>query len=594
MASVDIAGDRFYLMPGHRGAADFNTYNNFVELYGKPTEDAIIAIIKLFSSPLPPTKKGFNSRISTLSGKEQSLINTAIEARIKSIDEAQKYMIKDTVVYDTMTNKKNRMRSLLVQLKAPNTVNTIVTNAIVIPTLYQGLINDKKDITSKHDIIFETILRMAYYLANPTHLIETRADKQDIVNKFEDVLQILQKGNINDIVSSIRATSVRQDIQGMNAMNFFDRMSMKKVLTASDEPVVVQMAKDQIGNDTLEEVMSQQILGILQLLHVQKYIDAQELEIVKDAIKDANTIAVSNKLDTILTGLSGELVPANTSELLKNLTQSFEPIYKFYKQTYDPVFSDLENKLNEDNDTFQFDDMVRVLNIGLQVYNTSKVSDKSGIYKIQGLSDGFIKYIDTITNNISISNRAFYDVLPYKIVQELGQKGVALSNTPKIQFYVHDDIVVPKRENILIEKLDGIKSAEAAGTTSKPSKNPTNPTNPKSSENPKPLIGGGPIEFTALTNYFTQGSAYMFVLSGSGSGSSSSSDKSRTTKFKPFLVSTDNKPIPDASLAFYNKLNLTDVITLRPPPVPVNIVILALSVLILFRGRLQKAIGVSK
>ena len=184
MASVDIAGDRFYLMPGHRGAADFNTYNNFVELYGKPTEDAIIAIIKLFSSPLPPTKTAFNSRISTLSGKEQSLINTAIEARIKSIDEAQKYMIKDTVVYDTMTNKKNRMRSLLVQLKAPNTVNTIVTNAIVIPTLYQGLINDKKDITSKHDIIFETILRMAYYLANPTHLIETRADKQDIVNEL--------------------------------------------------------------------------------------------------------------------------------------------------------------------------------------------------------------------------------------------------------------------------------------------------------------------------------------------------------------------------------------------------------------------------
>jgi hypothetical protein len=588
--SIDVMGDRFFLDTTYPVAADINTRAAFNELYGVSTDDGptITAIYKVFQTPAPITDKGVVARIKECTEGELKRLQVAIKHRILTMDRSIRALSNGTV-FQTVANYK---RDRIIQLKGwitdelvarATAPRTLPKTDITYPPHYQALKDDRANATRKHEHMFDAIMGIAYYLANPDFLIDSSDsafdDKQGIIDKFEAVLELLDRGHLHDLVKSIRSTST-EAYSSSNAMNYFDRIRLKDVLRektntgASDETI------RQIGLPTMDEVMSDRILTMMKLFKAQQYIDASAVIHIEGALRDKNTFALMGTLGNVYRDLSDNLHPRLNSDsrtTIRKMYDAFTPVYNFYKRVYDPVFTFLEEKVvGTEFSKWPLSDMTRILQIGIDRYKRVGASEAFGVYKILDVSSGVVDFIKTLQTasrftDMDLSLReAFSKLSPRQILDDDVTRGF-VNLTPSIRFLLFDQqFDIPRRadiEELLEEKVKAltappiVNNARRKAATTK---------------------GGGPDDFKALMDFFTPNTVYMFV---------NHKDKKQGTDLNPRIIDASNNVVEGGEgLRHYKRLKQSDII--REPSatelryVQLNIVIMAISCMILFYKRL--------
>lgn len=618
---IDIMGDRYFLDSGYRGAADFNTLEQFCNLYGIRAGDAALTTIyKVFQAPAPMTDKGTIDKIEALKAGELTSLERAINTRIDTLRRTINTLTPGTVIQTVAKYKLDRMRKLYSWItstlakRATGTPPTLPTTAINYRKYYKELRNDvgKNEEARKHKYMFEAIMAVAYYLANPDFLLDSSdiafADKQAIVDKFEGVLELIDKGHLHDLVKSIKASPDLNDkIKDLDAMNYFDRIRLKEVLKETTDIGASGEILRQLSLPTMDEVMSERVVSLIKLFHANKYIDASAVLQVEDALRDKDTIRLMGSLGNAIRDISGGLVPfanASSKDTIKKLFESFKPVYNFYKKVYDPVFTFIEEKVvgtdANDIDKWPLNDMTRILNIGITKYQRADASNNFGVYKMLDVNNGVADFI----KKLQIESR-FIGMAP-SLKEAFGKLGARqildddvtrafVNFTPSIRYLLFDQqFDIPRRadiEELLEDKLRKIIAPPPpAGPTALTAKNIAKKRANKAKANaaaaaapPAPTTGGGPDEFRALQDFFTPNTVYMFV---------NHKDKKQGTILNPRIVASDNTISQPPELAYYKRLKQNDLI--REPIgddlkyIQLNIAILAISCMIIFYKRLEK------
>lgn len=614
---IDIMGDRFFLDTTYGIAADINTRAAFDELYGVSTSDGptINAIYRVFESPAPITDKGIIARIQTCTKQELELLQVAITKRITTIDRTIRALSNGSVVQQIAKYKRDRIIQLkgwvTVELAARNagTPPTLPTTTITYPPHYQALKEDKTNATRQHKHIFEAIMGIAYYLANPDFLIDSSdgafSDKQAIVDKFEAVLELLDRGHLHDLVTSIRGTKGADP--SSNAMNYFDRIRLKDVLRektntgASDETV------RQIGLPTMDEVMSDRVLTMMKLFRARQYIDASAVIQIEGALRDKNTVALMGTLGNVVKDLSDHLHPRLDSDsrtTIRNMYDAFTPVYNFYKRVYDPVFTFIEEKVvGTEFSKWPLKDMTRILQIGIDRYKRVGASEAFGVYKILDVSSGVVDFIRTLQTasrftDMDLSLReAFSKLSPRQILDDDVSRGF-VNLTPSIRFLLFDQqFDIPRRADIEELLEEKVKALTGSSTVNNARRKAEKAAKDRAAAAAKAVRdgeaaaavakatstkGGGPNDFKALIDFFTPNTVYMFV---------NHKDKKQGTDLNPHIIDASNSVVTQSDgLKYYKRLKQSDII--REPSatelryVQLNIVILAISCMILFYKRL--------
>lgn len=605
--AIDIVGDRYFLDDAYKGAADINTREKFLLLYGlrDGKSDSIIrAIYKVFQAPAPFSDNVTIGKLKTLSATDLAGMKMAIEMRIHTLTMTINSLVNGTVVQEVAKYKRNRMNQVLnwivetLGARASGVAATPTGPVITMPTRYQQLLDDKRDVGRKHKYMFDSIMAVAYYLANPDFLIDSSdasfADKQAIVDRFEAVLELLDNGHLHDLVTSIqRDRGLPLDLSGADAMNYFERIHLKNVLDASSNVDAPHVVLDQVKLPTMNEVMSNRVVSMLKLFQAQKYIDASSVEVIDQAIRDKKRGVLNDRLGEVITDLSGSVrgFDSKAKEVLIGLYTSFTPVYAFYKKVYDPVFSFLETRVvGDDPEKWPLDDMEKVLQFSMNKYRQKDISSNVGVYKLIDASSGLMDFIlklqgETRFSGPSMSTvlqRAF-TTLPTEILGDLiGERpepGKFPAKTPIIRYLIRNQFNVPQTldDDDLEQKLLAYRSPVIVSSAAKPA------TKPTMAKIQKPKIrGGGPDEFRELQSFFGPGSVYMFVNHRTG--------VHKNLNPQVFDVSNNSVVAISPLLAHYKILKQGDVIA-EPSPrsyVTMNIVILALSCMIIFYRRLEK------
>jgi len=602
---IDIMGDRFFLDTTYGIAADINTRAAFDELYGVKTSDGptINAIYKVFESPAPITDKGIIARIKGCNKKELELLQVAITKRITTIDRTIRALSNGSVVQQIAKYKRDRIIQLkgwiTVELAARNagTPPTLPTTTITYPPHYQALKEDTTNETRQHKHIFEAIMGIAYYLANPDFLIDSSdgafSDKQAIVDKFEAVLELLDRGHLHDLVTSIRGTKGADP--SSNAMNYFDRIRLKDVLREKTNTGASDEAIRQIGLPTMDEVMSNRVLTMMKLFRARQYIDASAVTQIEGALRDKNTVALMGTLGNVVKDISDSLHPRLDSDsrtTIRNLYASFTPVYNFYKRVYDPVFTFVEEKVvGAEFLKWPLKDMTRILQIGIDRYKREGASEAFGVYKILDVSSGvgnFIKTLQTASRSTDMNpslREAFSKLSPRQILDDDVTRGF-VNLTPSIRFLLFDQqFDIPRRadiEELLEEKVKALTGSSVVNNAKKKAAAATQARTVAAAAQARATKGGGSDDFKALMDFFTPNTVYMFV---------NHKDKKQGTDLNPRIIDASGTEMAQSSgLKYYKRLKQSDII--REPSatelryVQLNIVILAISCMILFYKRL--------
>lgn len=616
---IDIMGDRYFLDSSYRGAADFNTLEQFCNLYGIRAGDAALTTIyKVFQAPVPMTDKGTIDKIEALKAGELTSLERAINTRIDTLRRTINTLTPGTVIQTVAKYKLDRMRKLYgwitstLAKRATGTPPTLPTTTINYRKYYKELRNDvgKNEETRKHKYMFEAIMAVAYYLANPDFLLDSTdtafADKQAIVDKFEGVLELIDKGHLHDLVKSIKASPDLNDkIKDLDAMNYFDRIRLKEVLKEKADIGASNETLRQLSLPTMDEVMSERIVSLIKLFHANKYIDASIVSQIEDALRDKNTLTLMGSLGNAVTKVSSELIPfanASSKDTVKKLFESFKQVYNFYKKVYDPVFTFIEEKVvgtNEsDIDKWPLNDMTRILNIGITKYQRADAGNNFGVYKMLDVNNGvadFIKklQIESRFTEMAPSLKEAFGKLAARQILDDDVTRAFVNFTPNIRYLLYDQqFDIPRRadiEELLEDKLRKITAPPPAGSTKPNAKAIAQKRVNKAKANAAaaapaaPTTGGGPDEFHALQDFFTPNTVYMFV---------NHKDKKQGTILNPRIIAPDNTISQPPDLAYYKQLKQNDLI--REPIgddlkyIQLNITILAISCMIIFYKRLEK------
>ena len=559
--AIDIAGDIYYTDPKDYTAGGINTLKHFEEYYN--TREAS-PFIKLFKTPYNP-----KSLIQSKSGRAVVLgerldsasiydINTVIKGINNRIAHINGHLSHSQIPSLTNSTMKVR-REALIQIKA-DLEDAIVakgihvtpdTSTIAKPSdLHTGLRKNNKQ-------LFDAILRTAYYLANPSAVTDiSDIDHSAVFQGFDNILKMF-KGDLGTIVSNIQANpKLSQSVKNANPVNYFKRMKLTDVIDASGAIADgMAIATDQITDTQMEEVMSERILDLLQVLNLQKYIDKKIITDLESLLrnKSAAPANVSKQFNILKARIQSGIQSDGVSDILNKINISLNPVYAFYKSVYDPVYSFIQDTMTPKMDTYPFNEMMRILDVCTTRYEKGK--ETYGIYKIPASPELIEWMVDIVNAPAYMVNEHYIKNLPNFVLKDF--KGAPPGkftklSLPKITLYRKANLTIPKSTDLMTSvKLKDI--------------------------NKNQLV-------TDLTSYFKSGFIYAFV--------ENKNDTSAT--FKAKTVTFDNKGIPIftdtfADIGKLSTIPITDVLPGKRGS-PINITLLALAILIIFKNKIDPVV----
>ena len=347
---IDIAGDRYNLSSDQPIELLMKSQRNFANTWGS---DNIEILERIF--PWPYARSRTVEAISKLPKDNQSKLLSLIQKRISQL--------KDIMVLN---------RNSLVSVQIRRTISGLQDLALDINNLMEKKVSEPKKESTKileelsADEQLNMIFQLAWLLLHPGTISD-----EEIYTHFEELVRDLQKMRVMDLVKSIRESG-EADLQNKEALNSFSRLDLSEPLQINNGlNAALIKAKEAILADhqgKLEKALKDRLKLIMQIFQIYKYIDPDSLIRFQASINGAKKEQEFRNSNSAIEDISGTL--------LNKINYSFEPFRRFYKQTYDPLWSVISEMPMPM--PAEFEELMRLNKLVMEL------PSKTGVVKVKG------------------------------------------------------------------------------------------------------------------------------------------------------------------------------------------------------------------
>jgi hypothetical protein len=372
---LDIAGDLYVLTLEKDIRLAFKSKREFYKNYNTTN---VMLFRRMFSKTLSgPVEERFKS----LDKSDRIALLKSLQFRIDSLEEQLQ------LTNSLASQSDRRILNGLIDLKSrfeamsgkPAPVHTTLGNA---PTLLK-MLKDK-------DQTLEAILRIAWYLVNPDKI--PQAD----IQRFESIVNAV---GIQDIIKNIRSDEdLPEDIRTLKSMNYFDRVKLKNIVEQPTVGKSMDEVRSELVTEPSEKILRRRIEQILQVFQLHKFINKETADDMLAKIHNDSTF--NPKLADI------------DSSMIDKIAISLDPIYKFYRSVYFPVYDVIARAMTPNLEKYNMNRMLRIFGNAMSYINGKR--EENGIYKLVG--DGIPEtqmLMNDIINYPDFQDTEFLQTLKY-------------------------------------------------------------------------------------------------------------------------------------------------------------------------------------
>lgn len=390
---LDIVGDKYNIGTDKYVELAYKGLDQFKNNYKTQNIDLFKRVFSIqFTGPV-------EERIRKLPIPERDEIIAALQYRIQQI-ELQRGLYVNSLVDLTNNSLKYRLQDLLSKFitmrEVPTDLTPLEKSAKIAPQLFSM----KED----RDKQLEAVLRIAWYLVNPDKIDSSK------LKQFEDIVSTVK---LDDIIKKIHTdTDVSSDVRQLDAVNYFDRVRLHPVVDAPTDKNALTTARTQIINTPLETILRDRLQSVLQVFQLHKFIDASGVEQLLGKVRN----------DSAFT----ETITDISNNMIDKLNVSLDPLYRFYRIVYYPIYDFMVSSLRPNIQSYNFDVMLRVLKLCMS-YVKSSPKTKNGIYKLSGKDiASLIQLTNDVTSDAQYdANYQYIHLLPEFILKQYSYKFIS-------------------------------------------------------------------------------------------------------------------------------------------------------------------------
>jgi hypothetical protein len=319
------------------------------------------------------TKDARAERITRLTVDEKKRIVDALNARITKLRNSQNLTTLQGATVD-------RKRSTLIAIKGEiertgatgktsltPTASAVVLNEIVetvaSPANTPEIAEKKKAMRAT---LFQRILMIAYYLANPSKL---RALDQTIYNTMIDLVAGLNgaktPSQLTNILALVQNGAKADDIRALDPLNYFEGVSMPRFLESTD--LTTGVSNEIITPLTNESLLSSYVRKLMGLMSIEGAVDEERLKALKECLKGEGACIDKGR-------------KAKGEELGGQLVTAIDPLYETFRKMYNPLFSQISKSMKGIRPK-PFDPIMKML----KIFASPGVNIAKGVYKYTGV-----------------------------------------------------------------------------------------------------------------------------------------------------------------------------------------------------------------
>ena len=393
--AIDVAGDRYYLGAERPVELGYKSRRDFITAFG--TDSAAECLIRKYmyigNNPL---KVVFDS------SEEKDVLIQVLEKRANALRSSNKFnssILANTVIQRNYSNLVKLIEGLKGEDYVPSSRNYFAALKRATGKLAEARpsvlkpTKEYKDYAMKisDDAKFQLILEMAWYLMHP-ELVPQKAQRRwfKLVKRL-DTMRLEDLTGLSGAIQALKGTDEAKPI-----LNYFKSINLKDIMDAAH---LEDITKDKLTTavsascETDKDKMRQRLEVLLKLLATKGYLQGNSINAV---------LNISKNDSVILSDLSGSILRSvqaggAAAEMTEGLRQSMLPLFDYFSGMYDPVYSVLDDAIDQMDDANKpsIVEIVRLLHI-ITKLNIDNDPTKYGVYRVKGISPTVIQFVENL------------------------------------------------------------------------------------------------------------------------------------------------------------------------------------------------------
>jgi uncharacterized membrane protein YgcG len=270
-----------------------------------------------------------------------------------------------------------------------------------------------KKISGDKNLRFRLILQIAWYLLHPDEV------PQEVRCKWAKLIEGLSSLQLRDVVAEIQGVSgaVSADALTVEPLNYFKKINLSNVAKSKTINEVFDTAvKSATTKDLATEQMKARLESLLKILEMKKYLDRKDDKTINNSIKKIGRSMINNPMNSGDSGNSGVSGVSSDSGIIKGgkssksgkgssrggggnaldkpLRIAMKPLYDHFKHMYDPIYSFLEESIQDFKKNKTNKLSIPSLTTLLHICNNLKT--QYGVYKITGINSSSVNFIKSM------------------------------------------------------------------------------------------------------------------------------------------------------------------------------------------------------
>jgi hypothetical protein len=403
---IDVGGMKYYMGELKPVELAYRNRSEFKNTFGKDPRTEFILRKYMYPDLQSKSKLQFDSP-----AEKDELIKILEKraAQLQSSTEFSSSTLKNTIFQQSYLN----IQKLLQDLKGSNYKPASKGFSMKIPDLLPCTKAKKYIKAIPEERLLELILELSWMLLNPDKV------PKDIECSWAGLIKKLDTLRLGDIMAMIRDEQEKKGIKtDKKPLNYLANVDIKKVSKAPS----IKNALDQVKSMALElqganakQNMEERLKTLLNILEVKKYL-SNTLPVDDKRLKIIDTAAA----DKISKSLISNPMRGGAATLDKPLGLAMMPLFDYFKQVYDPMYSFLETSITsytkgeaEKTRTITIPSLLTLLHLCNNINRPMPDNSKRniyGVYRILNVDDNIMSFI----NNILDSTITKLDTIPDK------------------------------------------------------------------------------------------------------------------------------------------------------------------------------------
>jgi hypothetical protein len=391
---IDVGGIKYYMGIAKPVELAYKTRSDYIKEFGNNPRNEYILRKYMFPDLADKSKLKFSNL------DEKNELIALLEKRAKKLQDSTEFtssVLKNSIFQQSFI----KIQQLLQKLKGVEIQTPIDQSKLKFPDILTCTKNKKYIKTISEDRLLELILELSWMLLHPDEI------PKDIQCNWASLIKKLDTLRLGDIMTMIHEEKERRAINDdKKPLNYLERIDLKKVGKASSIKNALDQAKELAlltQADNAKNDMKKRLEILLNMLEVKKYLSKQEF------LDPARKNVISDDVGKISKNLiANPMRGGNPTTLEKPLGIAINPLYDYFRITFDPIYSKVvEPAINsitsgkpDTTKTILIPSLLSLLHLcnNLNRNQINPERNNFGVYRIINVDDTIMNLINELLN----------------------------------------------------------------------------------------------------------------------------------------------------------------------------------------------------